>query len=142
MPKISADVSEARGGLVTLKPGEYELECGGAEPTTASTGNPVLKLDPLKVVEGPEQGEDEDGKKLPSAVGRSLPPKYLPLAGKGAGILVAALEAFDVAFTKRGDKVTFDPEEFVGKQATVIIGQRQYQGDVYPEIKRFKKAKA
>jgi len=140
MPKISADVSEARS-ISPLKPGEYVVECGDAVPTTASTGNPVLKLEPLTILSGPDQGEDEDGKALPSAKGRSLPPKYLPLAGKGAGILVSALEAFDIAFTKRGDKVSFDYDEFKGKTVMAHIGQRQYQGDTYPEIKRFKKVK-
>ena len=130
--RVKADVSEAQE-FAPLVNGTYSVEGMKAIPGKAQeTGNPVLKLE-MQILDGPDL--DEKGT---SPAGRPLF-KTIPMSGKGAGILLNALDSFEVPYDKQGDSIEFDPEDFIGQEAEVRVRQREYQGEIQPDVKRFRK---
>ena len=132
MPKVDADVSEARD-FNPLDPEWYEVEIAKVpELDKAKTsGNPVIKVE-MDVIGGPEQkdGSQPEGRKLF---------KTIPMTGEGAGILVNFLEAFEVEYEKKGNKVLFDTDDCLQARAQVKVRHRTYEGEKQPDVRRFRR---
>lgn len=132
MPKVGADVSEARD-FNPLDPEWYEVEIAKVPEIgkAQSSGNPVLRVE-LDVIGGPEQkdGSQPEGRKLF---------KTIPMSGEGAGILVNFLEAFEIEYDKKGNNVTFDTDDCLQARAQVKVRHRMYEGEKQPDVRRFRR---
>lgn len=131
MPKVDADVSEARE-FKPLDPDWYEVEISKVPEAgkAQSSGNPVVSVE-MDVIGGPDQkdGSHPEGRKLF---------KTIPLTGEGTGILINFLEGFEIEFEKVGNKVSFDTDDCLQARAEVKVRQRMYEGEKQPDIRRFR----
>jgi len=131
MPKVGADVSEARD-FGPLDPDWYEVEIAKVPEVAKaqSSGNPVILVE-MDVIGGPGQkdGSQPEGRKLF---------KNIPLSGAGTGILINFLEGFEIPFEKEGNQINFDTDDCLQARAEVKVRQRIYEGEKQPDIRRFR----
>ena len=131
MPKVGADVSEARD-FSPLDVGFYQVEISKVPEVVKakSSGNPVLSVE-LDVIGGADQ---EDGS---PCEGRKLF-KSIPLSGEGTGILMNFLDSFGVEYEKQGSQISFDSDDLLQARAEVKVRHRMYEGEKQPDIRRFR----
>jgi len=130
MPKVDADVSEARD-FNPLDPGWYEVEITKVpEAGTSEKGNPVIRVE-LDVIGGDEQndGSQPEGRKLF---------KTIPTTGEGAGILKNFLKAFEIDYDQTGNRISFDTDDCLQARAEVKVRHRTYEGEKQPDVRRFR----
>ena len=120
------------GGFAALPPDTYIVRVTGLEPTTASTGTQMWNGD-FVIIEG-EYEERHLWTNL--MVDASLAPGAM---SKTKGLVVATKTKFPKGLTLQEaiDKLNEVRESLFGLECLAVVGQREYQGDVRNEIKRF-----
>ena len=120
------------GGFAALPPDTYIVRVTGLEPTTASTGTQMWNGD-FVIIEG-EYEERHLWTNL--MVDASIAPGAM---SKTKGLVSATKTKFPKGLTLQEaiDKLNEVREDLFGKECLAVVGQREYQGEIRNEIKRF-----
>ncbi len=108
-----------------LPAGEYEVNLFDFEKKESSTGKPMFKLT-MKVAEG-----EHEGRQIFT---------NLVITPKALWKVKEALEAFGKEVPKAAIEVDF--EELLGRRAVAVVGHREYNGNIYDDVKKLKKSEA
>jgi len=134
MPEVDNDMGWddiPEGGFAALPPDTYAVRVSGLEPTTASTGTQMWNGD-FVIIEG-EYEERHLWTNL--MVDASIAPGAM---SKTKG-LVATNTKFPkgLSLQEAIDKLNEVRESLLGVECLAVVGQREYQGEIRNEIKRF-----
>jgi len=135
MPETDVDMAWddiPEGGFSALPSDTYIVRVSGLDPTTASTGTQMWNGD-FVIIEG-EYEERHLWTNL--MVDASLSPGAMM---KTKGLISATKTKFPKGLTLQEaiDKLNEVRADMIGAECLAVVGQREYQGDVRNEIKRF-----
>lgn len=119
-PKLKIDASTAK---------EFEVIPEGTYPATLEKVHPVKKgpnSNYCRVDYKINDGEFEKRTLIQNA----------PVDGDGAGIFLAIVNAATGSDLKPGDEYDIDTDDLEGMEVRLIVGQREYQGEMKNEVKR------
>jgi len=135
MPETDVDMGWddiPEGGFSALPPDTYIVRVSGLDPTTASTGTQMWNGD-FVIIEGEYEQRHlwtnlmVDAKLSPGAM------------MKTKGLISATKTKFPKGLTLQEaiDRLNEVRADLIGLECLAVVGQREYQGDIRNEIKRF-----
>lgn len=137
MPRVTVPAFQNRKRENPLEKDLYRLRCDDATLGQTSTHKPQLRLS-LSIVDGNEQPDGSD------PLGRTLADflllEFSASSQKGSEFLERKLDeaflAFGVEFDEEG---SFDPDDFIGKEAVGLVGTTEDNwGFPQSSVKRYK----